>query len=115
MIQLFFTLVFAQGSLALFPMVNIPPLRNLIIKILYQVKIGKGSAMVKTLGGTMLVILASSIISILKIQTISINMDTITPTGQILMRTHFLEASLMGIFVFPFLDHRFFTLPNCWK
>ena len=115
MIQLLFTLVITQGAFALFSMVNIPPLRNLIIKILDQVKTGKGSAMVKTLGGTMLVILASSITSILKIQTRSVKMGTITPTGQILMQNHLLEASLMGIFVFPFLDHHFFTLPGCWK
>ena len=90
MIRLLFTLVFAQGALALFLMVNIPPLRNLIIKILDQVKTGKGSAMVKTLGGTMLVIFVSSITSILKIQTRSVKMGTITPMGQILMRTHIL-------------------------
>jgi len=100
MIQLLFTLVFAQGTLALFLMANIPPLRKLIIKILDQVKTGKGSAIVKTLGGTMFVILASSITSILKIQTRSVKMGTITPTDQILMRTHLLEASLMGFALF---------------
>ena len=115
MIQLLFTLVFVERALALFLMVNIPPLRNLIIKILDQVKIGNDSTMVKTLGGTMLVILASSITSILKIQTRSVKMGTITPTGHIPMQTHLLEALLMGIFVFPFLDHPFFTLPSYWK
>ena len=60
-------LVFAHGALTLFSMVNINPLIKLITNILDQVKTRKGSAMVKTLGGTMLVILAYSMTSILKI------------------------------------------------
>ncbi|XP_057833531.1 uncharacterized protein LOC131044253 isoform X1 [Cryptomeria japonica] len=96
MIQLLFTVVIGEGAVALLLMVNIPPLRKLAIKSLDRVKTGKGPAMVKTLAGTLCVIMVSSITSILKIQSRALKMATITPTDQILMRTHLLEASLMG-------------------
>uniref|UniRef100_A0A0C9S307 Endoplasmic reticulum transmembrane protein n=1 Tax=Wollemia nobilis TaxID=56998 RepID=A0A0C9S307_9CONI len=100
MIQLLFTVVIVEGAVALFLMVNIPPLRKLTIKSLDRVKSGKGPATVKTLAGTVSVIMASSITSILKIQNRAIKMATMTPTDQILMRTHLLEASLMGFSLF---------------
>ncbi|GLJ30975.1 hypothetical protein SUGI_0618390 [Cryptomeria japonica] len=100
MIQLLFTVVIGEGAVALLLMVNIPPLRKLAIKSLDRVKTGKGPAMVKTLAGTLCVIMVSSITSILKIQSRALKMATITPTDQILMRTHLLEASLMGFALF---------------
>uniref|UniRef100_A0A0D6R053 Endoplasmic reticulum transmembrane protein n=1 Tax=Araucaria cunninghamii TaxID=56994 RepID=A0A0D6R053_ARACU len=100
MIQLLFTVVIVEGAVALLLMVNIPPLRKLTIKSLDRVKSGKGPATVKTLAATLSVIMASSITSILKIQNRAIKMATITPTDQILMRTHLLEASLMGFALF---------------
>eukprot|EP01018_Ginkgo_biloba_P010124 Gb_21743 [translate_table: standard] len=113
MIQLLFTLVLFEGAVALFLMVNIPPLRKLSIKSLDWVKTGKGPAMVRTLAGTLFVILASSITSILKIQNRAVKIGTITPTDQILMRTHFLEASLMAIIAdHPFHFHLRSSLPT---
>lgn len=66
------------------------------MKGLDQLKTGKGPATVKTVAGTMSVILLSSVMSIIKIQNRGAKLGTITPMDQVLWRTHLLEASLMG-------------------
>lgn len=100
MIQLLFLVLFAEGIAALLLMVKIGPLRELVMKGLDQVKMGKGPATVKTIAGTMSVILLSSVTSILKIQNKGAKLGTMTPMDQVLWRTHLLETSLMGFSLF---------------
>lgn len=100
MIQLLFLVVFVEGAVALLLMIKLGPLRKLTMNALDQVKTGKGPAMVKTLACTMSVIMASSITSILKIQNRAAKIGTMTPMDQILLKTHLLEASLMGFSLF---------------
>ena len=64
MIQLLFLVLFAEGVLAFLLLVKIGPLRELVIKSLDQLKTGKGPATLKTIAGTMSVILLSSLMSI---------------------------------------------------
>ncbi|XP_057534761.1 uncharacterized protein LOC130813070 [Amaranthus tricolor] len=100
MIQLLFVVLFMEGAVAFLMLVKIGPLRELVMKCLDQVKMGKGPATVKTIAGTMSVILASSIMSIFKIQNKGAKLGTMSPMDQVLWRTHLLEASLMGFTLF---------------
>ncbi|XP_054785074.1 uncharacterized protein LOC129291626 [Prosopis cineraria] len=100
MIQLLFLVLFAEGVLAFLLLVKIGPLRDLVIKSLDQLKMGKGPATVKTIAGTMSVILLSSLMSIVKIQNKGAKLGTMSPMDQVLWRTHLLEASLMGFTLF---------------
>uniref|UniRef100_A0A5B6Z7U7 Endoplasmic reticulum transmembrane protein n=1 Tax=Davidia involucrata TaxID=16924 RepID=A0A5B6Z7U7_DAVIN len=100
MIQLLFLVLFAEGVLAFLLMVKIGPLRELVMKGLDQVKMGKGPATIKTVAGTMSVILLSNFFSIVKIQNKGAKLGTMTPMDQVLWRTHLLEASLMGFSLF---------------
>ena len=108
MIQLLFLVLFAEGVLAFLLLVKIGPLRELVIKSLDQLKTGKGPATVKTIAGTMSVILLSSLMSIVKIQNKGAKLGTMSPMDQVLWRTHLLEASLMGMSsIFSFCDFLF--------
>ncbi|KAK4752601.1 hypothetical protein SAY87_021399 [Trapa incisa] len=100
MIQLLFFVLFIEGALAFLLLVKIGPLRDLVIKSLHQLKTGKGPATVKTIAGTMSVILLSSLMSIVKIQNKGAKLGTMSPMDQVLWRTHLLEASLMGFTLF---------------
>ncbi|GLU07942.1 hypothetical protein SLE2022_248800 [Rubroshorea leprosula] len=100
MIQLLFLVLFAEGVVAFLLLVKIGPLRELVIKSLDQLKMGKGPATVKTIAGTMSVILLSSLMSIFKIQSKGAKLGTMSPMDQVLWRTHLLEASLMGFTLF---------------
>ncbi|KDP26363.1 hypothetical protein JCGZ_17521 [Jatropha curcas] len=100
MIQLLFLVLFAEGVVAFLLLVKIGPLRELVLKSLDQVKMGKGPATVKTIAGTMSVILLSSLMSIVKIQNKGAKLGTMSPMDQVLWRTHLLEASLMGFTLF---------------
>lgn len=99
MIQLLFLVLFAEGALAFLLLVKIGPLRELVIKSLDQLKMGKGPATVKTIAGTMFVILLSSLMSIVKIQNKGAKLGTMSPMDQVLWRTHLLEASLIGTLI----------------
>jgi B-cell receptor-associated protein 31 len=100
MIQLLSTLVITEGTVALLLMINIPPFRKLLMKALDRAKMNSGPAMIKTLAGAMVVILVSSLTSIMKIQARTMQLGAVTPTDQILLKTHMLEASLMGYALF---------------
>ncbi|GAV70718.1 DUF724 domain-containing protein/Bap31 domain-containing protein [Cephalotus follicularis] len=100
MIQLLFLVLFAEGVMVFLLLVKIGPLRELVIKSLDQLKMGKGPATVKTIAGTMSVILLSSLMSIVKIQNKGAKLGTMSPMDQVLWRTHLLEASLMGFTLF---------------
>lgn len=100
MIQLLFLVLFGEGVVAFLLMVKIGPLRELVMKSLDQVKMGKGPATIKTVAATMSVILLSNFFSIVKIQNKGAKLGTMTPMDQVLWRTHLLEASLMGFCLF---------------
>ncbi|XP_027336869.1 uncharacterized protein LOC113850506 [Abrus precatorius] len=100
MIQLLFLVLFAEGVMTFLLLVKIGPLRDLVMKTLDQLKMGKGPATVKTIAGTMSVILLSSLMSIVKIQNKGAKLGTMSPMDQVLWRTHLLEASLMGFTLF---------------
>ncbi|GAB2272131.1 hypothetical protein Dimus_006951 [Dionaea muscipula] len=100
MIQLLFVVLFAEGVVAFLMLVKIGPLRELVMRSLDQIKMGKGPATVKTIAGTMSVILLSSLMSIVKIQNKGAKLGTMSPMDQVLWRTHLLEASLMGFTLF---------------
>ncbi|KAG6785364.1 hypothetical protein POTOM_011094 [Populus tomentosa] len=104
MIQLLFLVLFVEGAVAFLLLVKIGPLRELVIKSLDQVKMGKRPATVKTIAGTMSVILFFSLMNIVKIQNKGAKLGTMSPMDQVLWRTHLLEASLMGIILFFSLD-----------
>ncbi|KAK8946495.1 hypothetical protein KSP39_PZI006781 [Platanthera zijinensis] len=100
MIQLLFLALFAEVAAASLLILKIGPLRELAMKILDQLKTGKGPATMKTLACTIALIFLSSIINILSIQKRGLKLGTLTPMDQVLWRTHVLEASLSGYILF---------------
>ncbi|KAF2284931.1 hypothetical protein GH714_032655 [Hevea brasiliensis] len=76
------------------------PLRKLVIMTLDRVKRGRGPVMVKTIAGTVFIVLLSSVYSMVKIQNRTIEAGAPNPTDQVLMSRHMLEASLMGFLLF---------------
>ncbi|XP_015065366.1 uncharacterized protein LOC107010599 [Solanum pennellii] len=100
MIQVLFTVIFAEMAVILL-LIFKTPLRKLIIMGLDRVKRGRGPIVVKTTGGTIFVVMLSSIYSVVSIHKRWIDEDgNVTPTDQILMAQHLLEASLMGFSLF---------------
>lgn len=100
MIQLLFTLLAAEVAVASLLLVK-TPLRKLAVLTLDRVKRGRGPVMVRTIAGTVAVVLASSVYSMLKIQWRTDEVGgVLTPTDQVLWSRHFLEASLMGYSLF---------------
>lgn len=61
-----------------------------------RVKRGRGPLVVKTIGGTVLIVLMSTVHSMMKIQKRSLDGGVLNPTDQILFSKHLLEVSLMG-------------------
>ncbi|CAA7050906.1 unnamed protein product [Microthlaspi erraticum] len=92
--------LFVEGAIAFLLLVKIGPLRELVIKSLDQLKLGKCPATVKTIAGTMSVILLSNLMNIVKIQNKGSKIGTMSPMDQVLWRTHLLEASLIGVVLF---------------
>lgn len=77
------------------------PLRKLVILAVDRLKRGRGPIMVKTVAGTVLIVLLSSVYSMLTIQKRWIDDGAINPTDQVLMVKHLLEATLMGKCLHP--------------
>ncbi|KAL9322583.1 hypothetical protein ACSQ67_010636 [Phaseolus vulgaris] len=95
MLQLLYAVIFAQ----MFVIVSFlfkTPARKLVILTLDRLKRGRGPVVVKTVAATLLVVLASSLYSIAKIQRRSLDASVVNPTDQVLVSKHTLEASLMG-------------------
>ncbi|CAD5177411.1 uncharacterized protein LOC135675858 [Musa acuminata AAA Group] len=99
MIQLLFAVLSAEVAVAVTLLFK-TPLRKLVVVGLDRLKRGRGPVMVKTVAGTVLVVLASSLYSIAKISSGSAELGALTPTDQVLMSRHLLEASLMGYSLF---------------
>ncbi|KAL6332241.1 hypothetical protein AAG906_001956 [Vitis piasezkii] len=99
MIQLLFTVIFAEMAMIMVLLFK-TPLRKLVIMGLDRVKRGRGPIMVKTVAATVLVVLISSVYSMMKIRKRGIDDDVVNPTDQVLMAKHLLETSLMGFTLF---------------
>ncbi|XP_022142340.1 B-cell receptor-associated protein 31 [Momordica charantia] len=95
MIQLLFTVIVTEMVLILLFSFK-TPLRKLVILTVDRVKRGRGPIMVKSVAGTVLIVLISSVYSMLTIQKRWIDDGAVNPTDQVLMAKHLLEATLMG-------------------
>ncbi|KNA24722.1 hypothetical protein SOVF_013110 [Spinacia oleracea] len=76
------------------------PLRKLVIMGLDRMKRGRGPVVITTVGGTILVLLVSSVSNILTFQQREIEPGTINPTDQVLFTRNLLDTSLMGFILF---------------
>ncbi|XP_011046959.1 PREDICTED: B-cell receptor-associated protein 31-like [Populus euphratica] len=100
MIQLLFTVIFSEMAMILL-FVFKSPIRKFLIMSLDRLKRGRGPVMVKTVAGTVFVVLMSSVYSMVKIQKRGIDVGgVVNPTDQVLMAKHLLEATLMGSILF---------------
>ncbi|XP_059452548.1 uncharacterized protein LOC132183165 [Corylus avellana] len=99
MIQLLYTVIVAEMVLILTLLFK-SPLRKLVIITLDRVKRGRGPVMLSTVAGTLFVVLMSSVYSMNKIQSRTMEGGVANPTDQVLMAKHMLEASLMGFLLF---------------
>jgi len=105
MIQLFFTVLAAEAAVASTLLFK-TPLRKLAVLALDRLKRGRGPVMVRTVAATVLVLLASSLHTMAQIrgraegELDGAGVVGLTPTDQILLSRHLLEASLMGYSLF---------------
>lgn len=100
MIQLMFIVILSEMALILAFLFR-TPFRKLVILGLDQIKRGRGPIVVKTVAGTVLVALMTSVYSIIKIKNSRIDKAAIvSPTDQVLMVKHLLQATLMGCSLF---------------
>jgi hypothetical protein len=107
MIQLLFTVIFTEATMIALLLFK-TPLRKLVIMALDRLKRGRGPLMVKTVAGTLVIVLSSSVYSMINIQKRGIeDAAAVNPTDQVLMAKHLLEATLMGMYR---IDSFFFFL-----
>ncbi|KAL5715396.1 hypothetical protein ACHQM5_017223 [Ranunculus cassubicifolius] len=99
MIRLLYTLIVSEMTLIMILSFK-TPFRKLAILTLDKVKRGRGPIIVKTVSGTIFMVLLSSVYTLMEIQNQSIDSAAINPTDQVLMAKHLLEASLMGFSLF---------------
>ncbi|CAK7348987.1 unnamed protein product [Dovyalis caffra] len=99
MIQLLYTAIFAEMAVIL-TLIFKTPLRKLVIMGLDRVKRGRGPVVVKTVAGTILLVLLSNVYSIGNIQKIKIEAGALNPTDEVLMAMLLLQASLLGFLLF---------------
>ncbi|XP_059662472.1 uncharacterized protein LOC132308411 [Cornus florida] len=99
MIQLLFALILSEmGLIVMF--VFKTPLRKLVIMGLDRVKRGRGPIVVKSVAGTVFLVMAFGVYSMMKIRKRRIVDGAVNPTDQVLMAKHLLETSLMGFSLF---------------
>ncbi|XP_021746253.1 B-cell receptor-associated protein 31-like [Chenopodium quinoa] len=99
MLHLLFSIIFVEMSVILLLLFR-TPLRKLVIMGLDRMKRGRGPVVITTVGGTILVLLVTSISSILTFQQREIEPGTINPTDQVLFTRSLLDTSLMGFILF---------------
>ncbi|KAL1362757.1 hypothetical protein HN51_010973 [Arachis hypogaea] len=99
MLQLLYAAIFGEMLLIMLLLFK-TPLRKLLILTLDRLKRGRGPIVVTTVGATLVVVLASSLYSMAKIQRRITEAGVVNPTEQVLMSKHLLEASLMGFVLF---------------
>ncbi|CAL0309090.1 unnamed protein product [Lupinus luteus] len=100
MIQLLFMMIAMEVSMVAVLLFK-TPLRKLVIMGLDRLKRGRGPLMVKSVTGTLSVVLFSSVYSMVKINNRGFeDGGSVNPTDQVLMAKHLLEATLMGAVLF---------------
>ncbi|XP_057764936.1 uncharacterized protein LOC130985814 [Salvia miltiorrhiza] len=100
MIQLLFSLIFAEMALIV-AFVFKTPLRKLVIMGLDRLKRGRGPVVVKTISGTLFVLMVATVYNVVAIQRRWIQDGAeVNPTDQVILAKHLLEASLMGFSLF---------------
>ncbi|GAB4826555.1 hypothetical protein Ancab_033449 [Ancistrocladus abbreviatus] len=100
MLHLLFSVILVEAALLMMLLFK-TPVRKLVLSGLDFIKRGRGPIVVKSVAGTVLVVLISTLYSVLNIKNRWIdNEGNINPTDQVLMAKHLLEASLMGFFLF---------------
>ncbi|KAJ8749254.1 hypothetical protein K2173_018733 [Erythroxylum novogranatense] len=95
MLQLLYTVVFSETVMIMVLLFD-NPFRKLLIMTLDLVKRGRGPVVVKTVAGTVFVVLMSDVASIVEIQNRTMEGGVLNPTDEVLMSRNMLEASLMG-------------------
>ncbi|XP_041991840.1 B-cell receptor-associated protein 31-like [Salvia splendens] len=100
MIQLLFSLVFTEMALIV-AFVFKTPLRKLVIMGLDRLKRGRGPIVVKTIAGTLFLLMVSTVYNVVAIQRRCIlDGAEVNPTDQVILAKHLLQASLMGFSLF---------------
>ncbi|KAM1652731.1 hypothetical protein TB2_005129 [Malus domestica] len=100
MIQLLFVVILSEMVLILAFLFR-TPFRKLVILGLDQIKRGRGPVVVKTVAATVFVVLMTNVYSIVKIRGSRIDKGAVlSPTDQVLMIKHLLDATLMGCSLF---------------
>lgn len=99
MIRLLYTIIFAQAAVILSLLFR-SPARKLVIAGIDRLKRGRGPIVVKTIAGTVLIVLISALYSVVNIQRGQIDEGGMITKDQVMMAKQLLEASLMGFFLF---------------
>ncbi|CAL9013738.1 unnamed protein product [Prunus brigantina] len=99
MLQLLYGVIFGEMFLILTLLFK-SPLRKLVILALDKMKRGKGPVMVKTVAGTVFVVLLAGVYNLVDIKNRTIESGMLNPTDEVLMSVKMLEISLMGFFLF---------------
>ncbi|CAN6571583.1 unnamed protein product [Malus baccata var. baccata] len=99
MLQLLYTVIFSEMLLILTLLFK-TPLRKLVILALDKMKRGKGPVMVKTVAGTVFIVLLANVYNLVDIKNRTNESGVLNPTDEVLMSMKMLEISLMGFFLF---------------
>ncbi|XP_028791752.1 uncharacterized protein LOC114747560 [Neltuma alba] len=99
MINLLFLVIVLEMALIMVLLFK-TPLRKLVIMGLDRLKRGRGPLMVKSVAGTIIVVLLSTVYSMMEIWKRGIENGAANPTDQVLMGRHLLEATLLGFVIF---------------
>ncbi|GMH07174.1 hypothetical protein Nepgr_009014 [Nepenthes gracilis] len=99
MFHLLFSVIFAEMAVILLLLFK-TPLRKLVIMAFDLVKRGRGPVVVKTVAGTVFVVMMSSVYNIVDITNREVDPGSINPTDQVLMARNILDPSLMGFMLF---------------
>ncbi|XP_047307242.1 uncharacterized protein LOC124910613 [Impatiens glandulifera] len=98
MINLLFVLIFIEMGIIL-SLTFATPARKISMIGLDRTKRGRGLVVSRTIAGIMLLIFSSSLYTLVKTRE-SVPDSIMSPTRQVLMANHLLEASLLGFSMF---------------
>ncbi|KAM1245833.1 hypothetical protein ACFX15_036341 [Malus domestica] len=100
MIQLLFVVILSEMVMILAFLFK-TPFRKLVILGLDQIKRGRGPVVVATVAATVFVVLMTNVYGIVKIRASRIDKAAVlSPTDQVLLIKHLLDATLMGCSLF---------------
>eukprot|EP00249_Psilotum_nudum_P004191 c17735_g1_i2 orf=374-1090(+) len=100
MIALLTSIVVMEGCIVILLMIHLTVIQRPLMKGLEVLRTGKGAATVKTVFGSVFIVLAATINSICKIERRTMELGSSTPTDQYVQCNHLLEASLLGYTLF---------------